>query len=76
LASEILQQKMAGSSAVQVLQKSFPFFIICWVLNESIVIDGFVASFVVSKSITVFWPYLGLGLLLNFFMMPKGPTAP
>jgi len=51
--------------------KAFPLYIICWGLNESVSVMGFVTAFHGDKSPMTLAPYTVAGVILNLFMFPK-----
>jgi hypothetical protein len=53
------------------LGRVFVSYIICWALNEVVVLMGFVQSFVFVKTLDAYLPFLGAGLILNILMFPR-----
>jgi len=61
----------ARSEPAQAAPKAFVFYIVCWALNESLAMFGFVLAFTSTHQLGDFLPYLGAGLILNVIMFPK-----
>jgi hypothetical protein len=58
------------SDPVTALNRAFPLYIICWVMNESICIFGFVLAMLTFESGRIY-PFFGVALLLNLAMYPR-----
>jgi hypothetical protein len=66
-----LQALFAGSPPLQATQRAFVFYIVCWAMNESVAIFGFVNAFISTHQFSDFLPYLAASVALNIVMFPK-----
>jgi hypothetical protein len=53
------------------MQKTYVLYIICWALNESVSLFGFVTAFAFTHDIKDFIPFMLAGIALDIVMFPR-----
>lgn len=67
----IIAAYSAHGNASGAVKKLLPLYVICWALNEAIVLYGFVEVYAFHQPVIRFHALLAAGLLLNLFMAPR-----
>ena len=71
LTGSALERLFSQTPAKVAFGRVFVLYIICWAMNESITLFGFVTAFTFTHTIDGFIPFAAAGVALNVVMFPR-----
>src|SRR5579885_2734927 len=71
LSGQALERVFSQNPLKVAFGRVFVLYIICWAMNESITLFGFVTAFTFTHSLDSFIPFAAAGVALNVLMFPR-----